>query len=54
MSIDNADLIERLRDALYDLGRINDSTFTNLMADKASEKIEAVINDLKLLTDDGK
>jgi CHAD domain-containing protein len=54
MSIDNADLIKRLKYALDALGAINDSNFTNNMVCKAEDKIESVIKDLELLTDDGK
>jgi hypothetical protein len=57
MSIDNADLIKRLEDALKKietLGCIYNNDSEGRSAVEAAKTIDSVINDLKTMVDDGK
>jgi len=54
MAIDNADLLKRLEEALDILDNINEGGESSGYAYQASTKVESVIDDLKLLIDDGR
>lgn len=54
MAVDNAGLLKRLEEVMDILAKINEGGESTALADKAADKVELVINDLKLMIDDGK